>query len=283
MSGVPIRSLFGDTQRWCEEDEAYAENDDDSSNVAPPVSDAATFYAAAGGSEGTPKSKSELKEGMRLVRESGYGDVVAVRVPLDVLDSHDDDDDGDRVEEARQVREEEAMEQGMRSMSLEERIEYDDAALAEEEAYEKAAEAGTTQVFSYDELLVDPDADDDNETWAQETYAAPANSPRLACPSCFTLLCVDCQQHERFPSQFRAMFVLSAAEIVPHQRLAFAPSASSSRRMKAVTSQGTVVLEGGDPDQAAVYLPVRCGVCSADVGVFDSDEIFHFFNVVVSN
>lgn len=29
----------------------------------------------------------------------------------------------------------------------------------------------------------------------------------LSCPSCFTTLCIDCQQHERIPNQYRAMFV----------------------------------------------------------------------------
>lgn len=31
------------------------------------------------------------------------------------------------------------------------------------------------------------------------------------------------------------------------------------------------------------YHPVCCEVCSTEVGVFDEDEVYHFFNVIPSN
>ena len=31
----------------------------------------------------------------------------------------------------------------------------------------------------------------------------------LSCPRCFTTVCMDCQQHERYANQFRAMFVMN--------------------------------------------------------------------------
>eukprot|EP00871_Galdieria_phlegrea_P002565 jgi/Galph1/3309/GphlegSOOS_G1996.1 len=41
---------------------------------------------------------------------------------------------------------------------------------------------------------------------------------RLSCPCCFTLLCVRCQQHEEYESQFRAVFVTNC-RIREDQRL----------------------------------------------------------------
>jgi len=37
-------------------------------------------------------------------------------------------------------------------------------------------------------------------------------------------------------------------------------------------------------DKAAedVYHPVVCSVCSSEVGVYDRDEVYHFFNVLAS-
>ena len=31
------------------------------------------------------------------------------------------------------------------------------------------------------------------------------------------------------------------------------------------------------------YHPVRCSVCNTEVAVFDSEEVFHFFNVLASH
>ena len=31
----------------------------------------------------------------------------------------------------------------------------------------------------------------------------------LSCPLCFTTLCIDCQQHDTYDNQFRAMFVMN--------------------------------------------------------------------------
>jgi len=31
-----------------------------------------------------------------------------------------------------------------------------------------------------------------------------------------------------------------------------------------------------------VYHPVICTVCNSEVGVFDKDEVYHFFNVLAS-
>ena len=84
----------------------------------------------------------------------------------------------------------------------------------------------------------------------------------LSCPCCFNLLCIDCQRHDRFLHQYRAMFVQNC-QVQRTERLrdpAAAPGDSSS-----------------------FLYPVRCKSCQAEVGVMDEDEVFHFFDVLPSN
>lgn len=37
-----------------------------------------------------------------------------------------------------------------------------------------------------------------------------------------------------------------------------------------------------DVDSEEQYNPVRCDQCNTEVGVYDKDEIYHFFNVLAS-
>jgi hypothetical protein len=61
--------------------------------------------------------------------------------------------------------------------------------------------------------LYNPKADDEDAQWMQNNYSehVTKNSRHtdafLHCPGCFTLLCVDCQRHDVFLNQYRAMFV----------------------------------------------------------------------------
>ena len=84
------------------------------------------------------------------------------------------------------------------------------------------------------DLFYDPAMDDDDQRWvdrqrgrylgyrpgAAPSEQAAANSRGgiepagasdavLNCPACLTTLCVDCQQHDVYETQFRAMFVLN--------------------------------------------------------------------------
>ena len=35
-------------------------------------------------------------------------------------------------------------------------------------------------------------------------------------------------------------------------------------------------------DKEEVFYPVKCSVCTSEVGVYDDDEVYHFFNVLAS-
>ena len=61
-----------------------------------------------------------------------------------------------------------------------------------------------------DELLYDPDADDEDEKWmvSQEGHKIAKNSDAvLNCPSCMTVLCVDCQRHEKYHTQVSLSYI----------------------------------------------------------------------------
>ena len=48
------------------------------------------------------------------------------------------------------------------------------------------------------------------------------------------------------------------------------------------TSRGAAVAAEAASCDAVVYHPVVCSVCSSEVAVYDSDEVYHFFNVLAS-
>jgi hypothetical protein len=61
---------------------------------------------------------------------------------------------------------------------------------------------GASEVDHYD-----PEADDQDETWVATHRTGRTSDAVLSCPACFATLCIDCQQHELYSNQFRAMFV----------------------------------------------------------------------------
>lgn len=138
-----------------------------------------------------------------------------------------------------------------------------------------------------DELLYDPDMDDDDEKWIdakRRSYIFPTektgtkslkplpNSDAvLNCPACLSLLCLDCQRHDIYKSQYRAMFV-SNCKVITEEILKYPVKKKRSKK----NSENDVA---GKED---VYNPVRCSVCNTEVAVYDADEIYHFFNVLAS-
>lgn len=88
------------------------------------------------------------------------------------------------------------------------------------------------------DLLYDPDEDDRDQDWLIRKIAAnrpPGCKPEdiwtdaiLSCPMCLTHLCFDCQQHEYYPHQFRAMFVENC-RVLENEVLRFTKETKSSR------------------------------------------------------
>ena len=139
--------------------------------------------------------------------------------------------------------------------------------------------------------------DDDDQNWVNQrkarhtpkgelnegVKAAPNSSAILNCPACFALLCLDCQQHENYHHQFRAMFVQNCGVDLATQ-LKFPLSKRElkkqwgNKKKKRDSDNSSLVVE--DPDES--FHPVKCNECSTKVAVYDKDEIYHFFNVLPS-
>mmetsp|Transcript_71451 Transcript_71451/g.170930 ORF Transcript_71451/g.170930 Transcript_71451/m.170930 type:complete len:208 (+) Transcript_71451:34-657(+) len=126
---------------------------------------------------------------------------------------------------------------------------------------EKGAEAEENQLSA--DPLHDPEADNNDQNWVAEKLMQPdefnnrATDAVLNCPGCFTPLCYQCQKHNQFANQWRAVEVRNCT----------------------VDRSAALKPQKGDPSK---YFPVRCDVCSAEVGLLDTDEVYHLFHVLAS-
>ncbi|KAI8893612.1 E2F-associated phosphoprotein-domain-containing protein [Globomyces pollinis-pini] len=101
--------------------------------------------------------------------------------------------------------------------------------------------------------LYDPEADEKDAEWVSKHLIGERSDAILQCPMCFNTVCYDCQKHVEY-SQYRAMFVVRCK--ILHEQIL---------RVKGTNE---------------VFHPVQCGECGAEIGVYDSDEVYHFFQVV---
>ncbi|XP_076100514.1 E2F-associated phosphoprotein-like [Mytilus galloprovincialis] len=143
-------------------------------------------------------------------------------------------------------------------------------------------------VQSNDDLLYDPDLDEEDQRWVdaeRQAYQLPVPSGSkskrqnsdavLNCPACMTLLCLDCQGHDVYENQYRAMFVKNCR--VDTSELLKQPLQKKKRKKKQKT------LDTTNNETEDNFHPVKCTECSTVVGVFDNDEVYHFFNVLASH
>jgi len=148
-------------------------------------------------------------------------------------------------------------------------------------------------VKTNDELLYDPSQDDEDQAWVDDVRRSYqqsnpqstnktilsdlkplANSDAvLNCPACFSPVCLDCQRHEKYQQQYRAMFVLNCT-VVTDQKLRF-PLKNKKRGGK---NKKMVV---DDPNEE--FHPVKCDQCGTEIAMYDKDEVYHFFNVLASH
>lgn len=137
--------------------------------------------------------------------------------------------------------------------------------------------------YTNDELFYDPKADDLDQEWidkkripmksnktskSQELVESNRSNTdaTLNCPCCMSLLCMDCQRHEKYPSQYRAMFVFNC-KIDTNELLKY-PQKKKTNKNK-------------DNDE---YQTVYCNICNTKIAVYEpKDEIYHFFNVLASH
>ncbi|XP_026194805.1 E2F-associated phosphoprotein isoform X2 [Anabas testudineus] len=162
-----------------------------------------------------------------------------------------------------------------------------------------------------DELLYDPDEDDRDQAWVDakrreynsrkrpaaalrsqrhQPQGLPSSDAILNCPACMTTLCLDCQRHEKYRTQYRAMFVMNCTvkrdEVLRYKTQPERKQRNRKRRRGQKTE--TAMDETPDPTPAGMdadeaYHPVECSECSTEVAVFDKDEVYHFFNILASH
>lgn len=168
-------------------------------------------------------------------------------------------------------------------------------------------------VLTNDELFYDPDEDDRDQAWVDarrrgyqrkmpqsmkrknKTQGLPSSDAVLNCPACMTTLCLDCQRHEKYRTQYRAMFVMNCSvnkeEVLRYKTAnkrkqnrrrnkAHQDPAATGAEMETDAGLTDVRLAGMDEEE--IYHPVKCTECSTEVAVYDKDEVYHFFNILAS-
>ncbi|XP_066525626.1 E2F-associated phosphoprotein [Hoplias malabaricus] len=169
-----------------------------------------------------------------------------------------------------------------------------------------------------DELLYDPDEDDRDQAWVDakrkeyryrghrrtmsssekrnKSHLLPSSDAVLNCPACMTTLCLDCQRHEKYRTQYRAMFVMNCTvnkdEVLKYKSVKQKNqrrkkrrhgSMASSTENETKTETGLIDSRLSGMDEEDIYHPVKCTECSTEVAVFDKDEVYHFFNILASH
>ncbi|KAL7180772.1 hypothetical protein ACSBR1_039767 [Camellia fascicularis] len=148
---------------------------------------------------------------------------------------------------------------------------------AEEDKKQRAGSPTDSQkTISDDEIdysikpeFYDSNLDDKDELWVQKQRKGHYSDAVLSCPACFTTLCLECQRHEKYVTQYRAVFV-SNCKIKTDE---VSPVGLKRKRGKRRIEYG----DGGE-----TFKPVCCAVCSTEVGVIDEEEVYHFFNALPS-
>lgn len=128
-----------------------------------------------------------------------------------------------------------------------------------------------------------------------KTQGLPSSDAVLNCPACMTTLCLDCQRHEKYRTQYRAMFVMNCSvnkeEVLRYKTAnkrkqnrrrnkAQQDPAAAGAEMETDAGLTDVRLAGMDEEE--IYHPVKCTECSTEVAVYDKDEVYHFFNILAS-
>jgi len=158
-----------------------------------------------------------------------------------------------------------------------------------------------------DNKLQDPSS---NPQLQQALLLKPRTSDAiLSCPRCFNIVCMDCQQHEKYAGQFRAMFVMNIGvdwnkKIVYDEQVGELKLAASSGGASGL--ENDTAMQDGDSESpnkiphdtsseqqtntttkqenGELYYSVHCSYCQYEVAALDmKDEIYHFFGCLPSS
>jgi hypothetical protein len=144
---------------------------------------------------------------------------------------------------------------------------------------------------------VDTNPEDDSATPSMPLKVLkPRNSDAvLSCPCCFNIVCMDCQRHQKYLHQFRAMFVMGIAVdwqsrliydedqriLVPKPQ--HLPNQVPPDSAPPLNDIGEVADEGIQYKEGE-YFPVLCGNCRTQVAALDMvEEVYHFHGCLESS
>lgn len=132
----------------------------------------------------------------------------------------------------------------------------------------------------YDENL-----DDEDEQFVQSLNRLRSNQSgeadasktdaTLNCPCCMSLLSLETQRHVSYRNQYRAMFTFNTKIDLDNP---VEPNNKPNKKQKKNKSASNIA----ESDSQLVHYPVSCSICSTEVGVYDSDEVYHFYNTIAS-
>lgn len=150
----------------------------------------------------------------------------------------------------------------------------------------RAAMERLKEIEKNDELLYDDQEDEDNEKWVKEhrKIVRGQNVPDgeadgvLSCPGCMVELTRDCQRHEIYKTQYRAMFVSNCQ--LEGEKMKIEKTGKEKRRERQKVKKSGKADAPVLPDGSDFYTQVKCSSCGTIVAMMDSDEIYHFFNVL---
>ncbi|XP_031372931.1 E2F-associated phosphoprotein isoform X2 [Punica granatum] len=134
--------------------------------------------------------------------------------------------------------------------------------------------------YSIKPEFYDPNLDDKDESWVEKKRHGHATDAVLSCPACFTTLCLECQRHEKYVTQYRAIFVVNCK--VETERVVYERNRARPGRAKRGRQTAEVDAEVGGAISNESFKHVCCSVCCTEVGVIDEEEVYHFYNVLPS-
>ncbi|VDM24958.1 unnamed protein product [Hydatigera taeniaeformis] len=91
----------------------------------------------------------------------------------------------------------------------------------------------------------------------------------LNCPGCMSLLCLNCQRHSKYKTQYRTMFTFNCK--VAEDEVICPPLNDQNANA------------GEDSSDRSVYKRVLCEICDTPVGLLDSEGVYHLFGVLASH
>jgi E2F-associated phosphoprotein len=178
---------------------------------------------------------------------------------------------------------------------------FDDQADDEDEAYVyKHLRSGVSESITVVQHLQQPPPTTTTGTpkdtvhgSTQQKQQIHALKPRtsdavLSCPYCFHIVCMDCQQHEYYNNQYRAMFVMGVT-VRWDKQLTYDTSDRClvpfvSHEDTVPSSNGGNKIHDAGCDDNTIYYTVCCASCQTTVAALDmTDEVYHFSGCLASS